>query len=272
MGTLDRTDERHIAQSLDDIAHREVSPSLDLWPSFQKRLAARARGIEVSPRRQGRMRRVSSQGRRAVPVAVSLVLLLVVLAVVVVPVAVPPVEAAMGRILRRSGVILVSPTQVPRDSAARGPVTGGVGLSTPQVLPYIGLADAQQRVSFPIRLPSRLPDGMVFRGAVVAPNMTTAVDLFFGYADGSPGMIHVAETVGQTTGGYAFPQDRSQAITINGQPALYFRGSWQLNGTWDEAEDSATISWEDGGYSFMVQASRLGITRDALVGIAESVR
>jgi len=234
-------------------------------------------GIPTSPDRASDILRCykGSQTRRAFlkgmrQPALAGILLALLLIVMVVPIALPTVSAAVGSIVRQSGVVLVKPTAPTSSSAQRTPaaIVIGATFSPPMRL---SLHDAQQQASFHISVPSRLPPGIVFQKAVMSPDDADRVDLFFGQPGSQQANVHIAEARGQSSGGYGFPSDQAQAVMINRYPALYFRGSWRLNETWDNLADVGTVAWESDNVSYMVQVSHLGISEEELIRLAESL-
>lgn len=209
--------------------------------------------------------------RRAVPGA-ALVLALALVGVVA-------AQGHTGDRRQQAGVILVDPTAmaVPMPTAAASQ-PHPVPVGQPQLLARLPLAEAQPRVPFPIRLPAQLPPGLVLRGVVVAPappdgaTAPSQVDVGYGAADRPDAGLHIQETLGAARGGYAVDATQAQQIVIDGQPAVYAPGAWRKGGGWDAGADSAILSWQADGITYVLQYAGLGLTRDDLIGIAASVR
>ena len=68
------------------------------------------------------------------------------------------------------------------------------------------------------------------------------------------------------------PADRAEPAVVGQRPATYVRGAWRHDDTWDAALDSAILSWEAEGITYVIQFSGLGLSRNDLVRIAESLR
>lgn len=285
MSMLDRMEERHIARSLSDIAHREVSPSLDLWPSFQERLAARERETEVSPRRYGRMRRDSSKG----PSAFALVAALIVMLIVVTPAAIPSVQAAVRERLQRFGLLLVEPASsiatatpvIPRPTPVQTPVIGTV-----QRHPWLSIAEAQQQAPFPIRVPAWVPERLTLRGAIASPGASSdksaapiIVQLSYGPANQSAGGLLIREVPGSDVDPYEVPARYVQSVLVNGQPALYVQGNWRNldaanmrdDSQWDSSADQIVLSWVADSLTYTLEARGIGLTREEAIHIAASL-
>lgn len=137
-------------------------------------------------------------------------------------------------------------------------------------IPAISLAEAQKQVSFQIPQPGWLPEGLTLKGAHVNP--PNWANVFYGRADGKEGGlgIEVAQGTGQT--GYVFPDSAKQPVTVNGQPAIYIHGAWNGQGQWNDNEDAAALEWSANGFAFHLSCSGLGLSRDDVVRIAESLR
>jgi hypothetical protein len=263
MSILDQRDERFLAILLSRHAAQRVPASIDLWPTFQARMATHQRAK-----------------RRAVGYrpALRIVSAFTILLIVLLPIAVPGVQAAFRGRLERFGLILIRPTPIPVPSPAQPAVV--MPIATPsQPLQRMSMADAQRQVPFPIRVPTWLPNGLMPRGAIVAPGPSAdsavaplVVDTAYGPASGSGGGLHLQQAPVGVPASYAFPADRAQDTQVNGQSALYIKGAWQAAGQWNDAEDSATLSWEADGFTYLLQYSGLGLTRADLIRIAESLR
>lgn len=102
----------------------------------------------------------------------------------------------------------------------------------------------------------------------------SAVKVILSYVatDGSSKGLHIDQVTGSAAGGLAVPAGQEQAAVVNGRPAVYVHGAWRKDETWDATADSGILSWEAGGFTYLVQYSGLGLTREDLVRIAESLR
>ncbi|HET8631236.1 MAG TPA: hypothetical protein VFL91_27775, partial [Thermomicrobiales bacterium] len=85
--------------------------------------------------------------------------------------------------------------------------------------------------------------------------------------------LGIQQTAGSTLhGGYAIPTSQVQDARVNGRPAAYAHGAWTEAGVWDGTLDAGMLSWEEGGFTYVVHSSGLGLGREDLVKIAESLR
>ncbi len=210
--------------------------------------------------------------RRAVPGA-AVVLALALVGVVA-------AQGHTGDRRQQAGIVLVDPTAMaaPRPTAAAAQ-PHPVPVGQPQPLARIPVAEAQQRVPFPIRLPAQLPAGLILRGVIVAPGPSAdgvpgppQVDVGYGAADRPDAGLHIQETLGTVQGGYVVDATKAQQIVIAGHPAVYAPGAWQKGGDWDAGADSAILSWQADGMTYVLQYAGLGLTREGLASIATSVR
>jgi hypothetical protein len=186
--------------------------------------------------------------------------------------AVTPARAAVGDFLRfafvqRFGTVLVTPTPTPATGAATAP--GVVGGS--QQMPRLTLAEAQQLAGFPIPQPSFLPQGVVFRFAFASTDHTGAVLSYGRVGDQSSGMF-IQIDKGARSGGYAIPASAARTVKVNGHDAVYARGSWDQSQNWNSSADSALLSWQGGGFTYVMSYSGLRLSQADMIRIAESLR
>lgn len=194
------------------------------------------------------------------------------------------VVAAQGHAGNRhqqAGLVLVDPTAMamPAPTAAASQ-PHPVPIGQPRPLVRLPVAEAQAQVPFPIRLPTRLPPGLIPRGVIVVPPALSGssmaapsqVDVGYGAADRPAAGLHIQETLGSVDGGYAIDAPQAQPIIVDGHPAVYAPGAWQKDGGWDEHLDSAILSWAADGMTYVLQYSGLGLSRAELVAIAASLR
>lgn len=272
----DQRNQRIMAKILSRYAAENVPAPLDLWPAFQERLIKhRARPARYA----------SMNFRPTLGIAVALALSLIV----VLPIAVPRAQSTIRDQLQHFGIVLVDSTAIPvfpavapaatasSGSPTRGTAAPTIGAPTP-LLP-VTLAEAQQHVPFPIRLPGWVPDGQVLRGVIVPPSpsdlsggspRSTALVLYHA-ANGSSAVFRIEETSGVPQGGYAFPADRAREAIINGRTAVYVKGAWQSSGAWSDSADVSSLTWQEAGMTYFLQASGLGLSQADMIRIAESL-
>ncbi len=178
--------------------------------------------------------------------------------------------------VQRFGTILVDPgqyfrneTQPPQNKPRPKAVPKAVGSPIPMT-PSLSLAEAQQQVDFPMRTPSWLPPGVVFRGALVAPDGSVGVS-YRSADDPSKGM-GIQMHRGAGAGGYVLPASAAQNVQVNGHPAVYAAGAWDQSHQWNRAADAGLLSWEEDGFTYVFSFSGLGLSQADVIRIAESLR
>ncbi len=137
-------------------------------------------------------------------------------------------------------------------------------------MPAVTLSEAQKQIAFNIPQPGRLPEGLTLKGAHVNP--PNWANVFYGRADGKEGGLGIE--VAQRTGlpNYVFPDSAKQPVTVDGQPAIYVHGAWNGQGQWNDNADAATVEWSANGLVLRLSCSALGLGRDEVIRMAESVR
>ncbi len=136
-------------------------------------------------------------------------------------------------------------------------------------IPAVSLAEAQKQVSFNIPQPGWLPEGLTLKGAHVNP--PGWANVFHGRADGREGGLGIEATQGTGKTNYVFPDSAKQPVAVNGQPAIYIHGAWNGQGQWNDNADAATLEWSANGFALHLSGSGLGLSRDEIIRIAESV-
>lgn len=253
--------ERHVERLLRELAEQEVPATLELWPAIRAQ-------AEVA---EGRRARVPARpGRRAL-VAACLVAFALVASL---SVAVPPTLAVVRSQLQRFGLVLVEATPMaPAPTASRtapAPAQGGG-----PVAGWMSLAEAQRHVPFPIRLPASVPPSLVLRRVFVGSGPTNdpakaPISVVVSYGpdgDGASPPSPVGLAIQQTnatglSGGYAAPVEQAQDALVHGHPAIYV----------SDAPGAGKLSWEENGFTYVLMTSGLGLSREDLIRIAESLR
>jgi hypothetical protein len=264
-------------QLFEQLAAHLVPEDLDLRPAVRARIAPPQATV-----------RASRYGQRRARSRTPMVLCLLALALAVgVPAAAVVTATTMRTQLQRFGVVLVDPTPAPTPATA-GPQPVIVG---PQSVPaaaatvtgstptWLSLEEARPQVPFPIRVPSWLPAGLTLHGALVGSagavdgkSGATKVILSYRATDGTTNGLHLDQIGGQGMGGLAVPAGQARTVTVNGRAAIYARGAWRRDETWDATADSGILSWEAEGFTYLVQFSGLGLSDKELIRIAESLR
>lgn len=261
-------DER-IMRLMHEVAVHEVPASPKLWPAIQARLAS-----SCPTYRLGSPHRVLP----SLPAIVAACLLILAIVSSLLT-SIGPAQAAIWQTLQRFGVVLVASTPLV--------ATPGTPLSTPTQAPatretallWVSLAEAQQQVPFRIPLPTWVPEGVMLQGAFVGKGPSTAahtaplaVTLSYQLLGNPMAGMSITIRDGPAVGGYAVPAGTDEETVVNGRPAIFIRGAWTREGAWNATADATMLSWEVDGFTYVVSTSGLGLTREEVVWIAESLR
>jgi hypothetical protein len=237
-------------------------------------------------------RRVSTSNKRRTPHAImriaavcstALVLLVGLVA------ATPPARAAVENFMQRFGLVLVdpaAPTPLPAEGVAEPSMSSQA--MVPQKLDF---EEAQRRTPFPILLPTWLPPGVEMTaldaddGSWACPpqegcgNLELPAGVVAMYK--KPGdtwsgiTLQATKITSQNYGGYVVDPAAVQDATVNGVPAAYVDRSYEeQDGQANIVRevDGHMLSWEQDGVTYVLQADNLGLTRDQVIRIAESLR
>lgn len=263
---------RRIADILAERAARGIPASADVRPAVWARLAAREREAPRTRQRAPRLRVWQAVGAGLLA---AMFLALGLLA------AVPQIQAALNAQLRsRFGLVLIDPqnpppiitppASVPSPGARVSPIVG-MPFCTPGAtvvpcrLERISVAEAQRRVAFPLRLPTWLPYDLRVDRALVLGTSGRSASVF-------AGPVQLEQVQGSGGGGYAVEASRVQEVQVNGRPAAYARGGWRSPTVWDETLNLNYLSWEADGVTYTLHDGGLGLDRETLIRIAESLR
>lgn len=273
-----------------EFATYAIPDDIDLWPAIRRQIAA-TDGVqrEHMPKSPGLYRWVSTiSAHPRLRFATIVVILLVVFGALV---NTPVTRAALDAIVRRFGLSFVDTSQMHNATSVQADAT------TIAVPPSLTLADAQRQVPFSILTPHWLPEGLtlgriiVSRDIVQMPEQTSAeqivVSLLYRIPsepvkDDAPVML-LDIIAGPPGNGYLLAASREQHLTIHGQPAVYVHGSWRSDGQgdpnttlgnlrWDDTLDSSWLSWEVNGLTYRLAIHNLGLSREEVLQIAESIR
>jgi hypothetical protein len=254
---MDDTNSRAPARLLDAVAADGVPDDADLWPRVARAAAARRR----------RARLLAVAGASAL-----------VAAMLVAPAAAGAFRTAFQEV-QFAGLLLVPrwppPTPTPLMLAtgervelpAARPVPSGGG----QAIRTGGqsLAEVQGLVSFPVCAPTWLPPGVAVIGGTAFPPDSAIV--VFRPTDGrEQAGGGIQQRRGRQGGGVVVPVEHARQVRVAGQPAVYARGSMDREGNWHTERDSAILSWEANGITYIAQYSGLGLDETQLARIAES--
>lgn len=196
----------------------------------------------------------------------------------------PPTQAAQAVVqgwLQRAGIVLI-PSLPPRPMPAPAGVPSAQGrvvsTGTATRVLYASVAEAQQRVAFPIRPAGWLPPGLVLEGASAGSTdpadggqKAASVIVRYRLPSRSEGDVAIQEAAGHRQGGYAFPAAGAEDVAVNGHPATYVHGSYHGDGQRDSNVDANTLSWEADGLTYVLSSFGLELSRADLVRVADSI-
>jgi hypothetical protein len=156
----------------------------------------------------------------------------------------------------RFGTVVVTPT--PNPAWGTYPQSGAA--SEGHALPKLTLAQAQQLARFQIPQPAVLPPGVEFRFAYASTDGSW-VSLAYGLrGDQSRGM-GIQMQRGKPSGYYRVPASGARTVKVNGDDAIY----------WKRPSDEGLLSWKEGDFTYVMQYSGLGLSKDDMIRIAESM-
>lgn len=235
--------ESYPMQLLEEIATEAVSDEVNLWP-------------QIALHGQSRLAQWQQTRARRRIIAVAFTAAALFLTAATIPTG----------MVQRLGLVLWG------DGGAPGGATApGVQVIPPTPLDSShSLVDAQKLVSFPIRTATWLPVSLALEGVRVAPDGTTII-LLYGHDRGPSGMF-IQMQPGSMSGGYAIPSSAAETVRINARTGVYAHGSWDPKGNWQSSADSALLSWEANGMTYVLSYSGLRLSRQDLIRVAESVR
>ncbi|HVX31336.1 MAG TPA: hypothetical protein VHA53_12725 [Nitrolancea sp.] len=241
---------------LDEIASATVPATVDLWPAIARRVNA------------GQPRSKTAFARARVwrlGVAVAAVLLSVVV--------ITPVRQSIADTIQHFGIVETSRTRLPQETRAPGFAATAVAVE----LPLLSLEEAQQQVNYPIPIPTWIPPGTHLRGAFVSGDGSVSLSYvpngWTGQSSQGGFGIGIRQGASAGLGGYEIPSSAIQHVTVNGSPAIYAHGAWDAppNSIWHDDADAAMLSWSADGFVYTLSQGELGLSRDDLIRIAESV-
>jgi hypothetical protein len=190
-------------------------------------------------------------------------------------IAVPRVRAEVDRLVQQLGFVLT-------DEYPDVHITSSGYASPSDPSPWMSFEEAQRLAPFSIRLPQWLPGKLALDGIGTFPNQPDALgnppqpyQVIAHYQEPgsaqspSPWVI-LDMRPASVSGGYMIDASKVRSIEVNGQSALYAKGSWDGNGKWQDDADEAYLTWEMGGVKYSMSAS--GISEQDMIQIAESIR
>ena len=180
----------------------------------------------------------------------------------------PPSRSAMNARL----------SPVPCSQVNQRPATSGGG-GGDLCYPDLSLAAAQRQVNFTIPVPTWLPPGVHYRGALVeAPDAeSTQGAVYLSFRRASGGGVGLRLQRGMPVGGSAVPNGSVQRVQVDGAIAYYVHGTYVDSGpgtvaTWDPSADGQELTWQHAGLTYDLTAGGLSLSAADMIKIAESIR
>jgi hypothetical protein len=116
-------------------------------------------------------------------------------------------------------------------------------------------------------------------GRLVSSDVPTSLTIVYARESATEARLQVTESEAGKAMGMIVPESAAQSLTVNGHPASYAHGKWQPGSgdppsgmQWDSTADDGVLSWDDGGMTYVVWSSGLGLSRDDLVHVGESLK
>ncbi len=224
--------------ALQEIAEQEAPAStISLWP-----------GIEATAilSRSRNLRGISGHPAFRIAGALASVLVVATLAFFLVP----PVRAAVESIVQRMGIAFVEPQ--PLGAAVE---TGKADLVAVTPPPSLSVQEIQGQISFPLLLPTWLPDGLTYTQRDIREydpqsGEGSGKELTIEYSrtasfDSASGLLFLDANDGPISAPPLLAEGREQAVVVNGQPGYYVHGGWQDDGRGDPNTRLGNLLWED---------------------------
>lgn len=261
---------------LQEIAERRAPrTTVELWSQIEPRLASELKG------RRPRMIARTYKGY-ALITGLGILLAAIVLAV-------PQAHASIKEVIQRMGMELVTPDQGPEGAVVTN--LEPVRITPP---PSMTLEEIQKQFPYKLLVPTWLPDDLSLSHADVfqsSPDENTpgspCVKLSYRPTSApldDPRHISFKVSLGEECGGpFLLPAAKEQAVQVNGQPGSFVQGGWRSDGKgdpetayahlqWDDSIGDAYLAWEQEGLHYFIAALELGLTREEMIRIAESIR
>jgi hypothetical protein len=116
-------------------------------------------------------------------------------------------------------------------------------------------------------------------GRLVASDIPTSLTIVYTKNGATDARLQVTESEAGKAMGMIVPESAALSLTVGGHPATYARGKWQPGSgdppsgmQWDSTVDDGVLSWDDGGVTYVVWSSGLGLSRNDLIRIGESLK
>jgi len=269
------TEKNHTHWAMREIAEQEApEDTIDLWSRVEAKAALPS---------QKALRTLVRSGKNPIVYLFLLGLLLISSLFFV-----PAVRAFTENIIQRMGIAFVD-TQLFDENVRVEEAE--IILVTPS--PSLSIEEVKQQLSFPLLLPTWLPDGLNYVHYSISNYDPQSWEgsgkkLTITYArtpehDFSKGMLFLFANDGPISAPPLLAKSREQSVIVNGYPGIYVHGSWQDDGSgdpntkmgrlqWDDQADDAYLTWSQDEVTYLLSAHNLGADVDALIRIAESMK
>jgi hypothetical protein len=201
---------------------------------------------------------------------------------------VPAVRAFAEDIIQRMGIAFVDTTQFDQN-------TQMVKVEATEVFnpsPSLSEKEIRQQISFPLLLPTWLPDGLTYVHRSISEydpltSEGSGRKVTIEYSRNSNfnpvnGLLFLNANDGPITAPPLLAEGRENPVTVNGQAGFYIHGGWQDDGRgdpntklgnllWDDQADDAYLTWTQDGVTYLLEAHNLGLELNDLQRIAESM-
>lgn len=206
--------------------------------------------------------------------------------------AIPSAQARMNQMLQRFGIVLISSDESGEGALSSDQLSNTESINE-EIVDSFNLEEVNNILSSSPPMPSWIPENIEFYDIKIGSGASTdlsntplVVIISYRPITGSSypdlaGMGLQVTYESELEGGYSFPTDKIQNVTVNGQPAVFVKGGWISNDEssstdvidleWSNDVDSGHLSWSRNGFIFNLTASDLNLTIDDFLRIAESI-
>lgn len=260
---------------LREIAERRAPrSSINLWSQIEMR--------PESSRKERRLKIVARRYTSAYILAAAVIILLAAITA-----AVPQARASIKEVFDRMGMELVQP-----DPGPQGAVAGVESIRvTPP--PSLTLEEIQEQFPYILLSPAWLPGNLALSHAGLSwslseenPGGSPCARLVYREVEtptDDQRYLSFQVSPGECGGPFLLPVTREQAVVVNGVSGSFVQGGWRSDGKgdpettyahlqWDDSLGDAYLAWRQEGLNYFVAAFNLGLTREEMIRIAESIR
>jgi hypothetical protein len=260
---------------LREIAERRAPRSgIDLWPQIEMR--------PESSLKERRLKIVAQRYRSAYILAAAALILMAAITI-----AVPQARASIKEVFQRMGMEFVQPDPGPQGAVASVESIRG----TPP--PSMTLEEIQELFPYMLLAPAWLPGDLALSHAGISwslseenPTGSPCVRLAYREAEtptDDQRYLSFQVSPGECGGPFLLPVTKEQAVEVNGVPGSFVQGGWRSDGKgdpettyahlqWDDSLGDAYLAWRQEGLNYFIAAFNLGLTREDMIRVAESIR